>query len=120
MRMAKSCGPDASTLASSFAVTRDDGDKQARSPGRARRKPLKPLRAGMPGESGEPTVTMLVCFFILHARLRVLWAPGIPHALLSFGRTIMQDSGAFASRECGGVSQPSLPATNAMRLRTGA
>src|SRR3977135_2834612 len=28
---------------------RDDGDKKARSPGRARRKPLKPLRAGMPG-----------------------------------------------------------------------
>ena len=32
----------------------DDGDNKARSPGRARRKPLKPLRAGMPGESGEP------------------------------------------------------------------
>ena len=26
-----------------------DGDKKARSPGRSRRKPLKPLRAGMPG-----------------------------------------------------------------------
>src|SRR6266478_1839845 len=30
----------------------DDGGKTARSPGRARRKPLKPLRAGMPGDSG--------------------------------------------------------------------
>ena len=29
---------------------RGDGDKKARSPGRARRKPLKPLRAGMPGD----------------------------------------------------------------------
>src|ERR1700694_4149724 len=41
MRTAKSCGPDAPTLASSFAgfVPRDDGGKKARSPGRARNKP---------------------------------------------------------------------------------
>src|ERR1700730_7011624 len=31
-----------------------DGGKQARSPGRARNKPLKPLRAGMPGEPVYP------------------------------------------------------------------
>jgi hypothetical protein len=45
-RTAKSCGPDAPTLASSSrkATFADDGGKQARSPGRARRKPLKPLR----------------------------------------------------------------------------
>jgi hypothetical protein len=49
MRTAKSCGPDASTLASSLRKFAGDGDKQARSPGRSRRKPLKPLRAGMPG-----------------------------------------------------------------------
>ncbi len=30
-------------------LIRNDGDKRARSPGRARSKPLKPLRAGMPG-----------------------------------------------------------------------
>jgi hypothetical protein len=29
-----------------------DGDKKARSPGRARSRPLKPLCAGMPGDSG--------------------------------------------------------------------
>ena len=47
LRTAKSCGPDASTLASSFCgvIRLSDGDNQARSPGRARRKPLKPLRA---------------------------------------------------------------------------
>src|SRR6267154_1488445 len=68
-RTAKSCGPDAPTLASSFAevcwpdraVTKpysaDDGGKRARSPGRARHKPLKPLRAGMPGDSGVLVVT---------------------------------------------------------------
>jgi hypothetical protein len=31
--------------------------KERGSPGRARRKPLKPLRAGMPDVSGEPVVT---------------------------------------------------------------
>jgi hypothetical protein len=61
-----------------------DGDKRARSPGRARGKPLKPLRAGMPGESGEPVATTLVCFLFLHTRLRVHRAPGIPHALIYF------------------------------------
>jgi hypothetical protein len=34
-----------------------DGGKRARSPGRARRKPLKPLRAGMPGDAGVLVVT---------------------------------------------------------------
>ena len=53
-RTAKSRGPDAPTLASSLRrhvgptglrqpISADDGGKQARSPGRARRKPLKPL-----------------------------------------------------------------------------
>ena len=60
LRTAKSCGPDASTLASSSREAKllgGDGDKKARSPGRARRKPLKPLRAGMPGDSGVLVVT---------------------------------------------------------------
>ena len=41
MRTAKSCGPDAPTLASSRrgVIRAGDGGKQARSPGRARRKP---------------------------------------------------------------------------------
>src|SRR6202163_980275 len=68
LRTAKSCGPDAPTLASSLRscvgptglrqnISADDGGKRARSPGRARRKPLKPLRAGMPGDSGVLVVT---------------------------------------------------------------
>src|SRR3981189_3701141 len=67
-RTAKSCGPDAPTLASSLRscvgptglrqdTSADDGGKRARSPGRARRKPLKPLRAGTPGDSGVLVVT---------------------------------------------------------------
>ena len=35
----------------------DDGDKKARSPGRARNKLLKPSRAGMPGDPGATVVT---------------------------------------------------------------
>jgi hypothetical protein len=38
-------------------ISADDGDKNARSPGRARNKPLKPLRAGMPGDSGVPVAS---------------------------------------------------------------
>ena len=38
-------------------ISADDGGKQARSPGRARRKPLKPLRAGTSGDSGVLVVT---------------------------------------------------------------
>jgi hypothetical protein len=67
-RTAKSCGPDAPTLASSSRsrvgptglrqdISAGDGGKQARSPGRARRKPLKPLRAGTSGDSGVLVVT---------------------------------------------------------------
>jgi hypothetical protein len=40
-----------------------DGDKRNSSPGRARRKPLKPLRAGMPGDSGVPVASTPVLFF---------------------------------------------------------
>jgi hypothetical protein len=56
LRTAKSCGPDVPTLASSFAeaTPRGDGGKQARSPGRARSKLLKPSRAGMPGVPVRP------------------------------------------------------------------
>jgi len=41
----------------------------------------KTIARGMPDEFGEPVVTMLVCFFILHARLWAHRAPGIPCAL---------------------------------------
>ena len=63
--------------------TTGDGDKKARSPGRARRKPLKPLRAGTPGESGcNRGDYARVLYFILHARLRVRWHPAFPTPFL--------------------------------------
>jgi hypothetical protein len=46
LRTAKSCGPDIPTLISSLRDDdlASDGDNKPGSPGRARRKPLKPLR----------------------------------------------------------------------------
>jgi hypothetical protein len=43
-----------------------------------------------------------VVVFISHARLRVHWAPGIPHALI--GADDQQDPGVFTPRECEVVS----------------
>ncbi len=74
---AKSCGPDAPTLASSSRrhvgstelrqpISASDGGKRARSPGRARKKPLKPLRAGMPGDPGATVVTTRVLSTFAH------------------------------------------------------
>src|SRR5216684_1591845 len=41
-------------------ISADDGGKRARSPGRARHKLLKPLRAGMPGDPGATVVNTRV------------------------------------------------------------
>src|SRR5882724_3320134 len=93
------CEPNRVFANRSFA---DDGGKTNSSPGRARNKPLKPLRAGMPGDSGGPVATTRVCLpYHLHARLRVHWAPGIPHALVFPGRTFLAQLGPIAPRECG-------------------
>src|SRR5471030_2414272 len=96
LRTAKSCGPDAGVKFAEVksalpgadkTISAGDGGKTARSPRRARRKPLKPLRAGMPG---VPVYSLLlVCVLYqhkVHARPRVQWAPGIPHALFWGGR----------------------------------
>jgi hypothetical protein len=108
LRTAKSCGPDAPTLASSVAEAmsaltgltrrypRGDGGKQARSPGRARNKLLKPSRAGMPGDPGATVVTNSCAFYTLRTRLRVQRAPGIPHAL--FGRKVHAQLGRYPRR----------------------
>jgi len=58
----------------------DDGGNKARSPGRARRKPLKPSRRECRSVSACLWWLTRV-LFTLHARLRVHWAPGIPCVL---------------------------------------
>jgi hypothetical protein len=72
--------------------------KRNSSPGRARRKPLKPFACGNAGlfrwtcgDDRVPTTTNA------HG-LRAHWAPGIPHAL--FGRKFLAQLGRIAPREC--------------------
>jgi hypothetical protein len=58
MRTAKTRGPDAPTLVSSWRdFPAGDGGKKARSPGRARYKPLKPPRGECRAFSGVTVVT---------------------------------------------------------------
>jgi hypothetical protein len=106
LRTAKSCGPDAPTLASSSRkfvrpnrartkpYSAGDGGKRARSPGRARHKPLKPLRAGMPG---VPVYSLLlVCFLPLPSAREAAGAAGIRHSPRPpWARDFMHDSGAL-------------------------
>jgi hypothetical protein len=76
-----------------------DGDKKARSPGRARRKPLKPLRAGMPGDSGATVVTNARAYYSTRA---AAGATGTRHSPLpawgsptpSSGESFKHNSGA--------------------------
>jgi len=53
----------------------------------------------MPGVPGVTVVTMLVCFFILHARLRAHQTPGIPCALLLEGNGDFWQGSGETSRE---------------------
>ncbi len=103
-RTAKSCGPDASTPASSlrWCCEPDRVDKTFKSQATVTRKPdrrgehdisRKPLRAGMPGDFGGPVLLVCLLLLPLHTRRRVHRAPGIPHALL--GRRFLQDSDAL-------------------------
>src|SRR3954447_17189703 len=83
-RTANSCGPDAPTLASSWrVVTCRRQWQQSPVTGESAKETVKTIARGMPGDPGVTVVTMLVCFFILHARLRAHCAPGIPCALFS-------------------------------------
>src|SRR6476620_9599988 len=79
-RTAKSCGPDAPTLASSSrkTVVADDGGKRARSPGRARRKPLKLLRGECRAISGVTVVTNARVYYTTRAAAD---ASGVRHSL---------------------------------------
>src|SRR6202163_2379492 len=109
LRTAKSCGPDTPTLVSSSRscvgptglrqnISADDGGKRARSPGRARYKPLKPLRAGMPGDSGVLVVARVRSITtIAH---EAAGATGIRHSPRPpRGREINEQLGRIAPRD---------------------
>jgi hypothetical protein len=87
------------------AISADDGGKRNSSPGRARRKPFQPLRAGMPGVSGVPVVTGSCAFHHSHARLRVHRHPAFPTPSTggSIWRKFFSCLGHIVPRECGGA-----------------
>ena len=73
-RTAKSCGPDASTLAFKLStMLRIATATVTRSPitGESTKETVKTTRAGNAGMFGEPVVTNSCAFYFLHARLRV-------------------------------------------------
>jgi hypothetical protein len=89
-----------------------DGGKQARSPGRARNKLLKPLRAGMPGDPGATVVTNACAYYTSRTRLRVHRAPGIPRSPFGvaprplLGATFLDNSGAMCRGNTFGRRRP--------------
>jgi hypothetical protein len=100
VRTAKSCGPGAPTQALKSLVSMSpttDGGNQAWSPGRARRKPLKPLAQGGPGYPAEPVV--LPRAFFLHAGHGYQQIPGLPCALSIVGGTCLPHHSGAMRRE---------------------
>jgi hypothetical protein len=83
-------------------------------PGRARRKPLKPLRAGMPGDSGGLVVTRVrSTTTIAH---ETAGASGIRHSPRPQGREIYQRLGRMARR---GRERVSGIRTTSLRAKRG-
>src|SRR5450432_1077989 len=102
-RTAKSCGPGAPTLAlSSWTRTTGDGGNKARSPGRSRIS-RNTIVQGMPADAVYLWLLTPV-LFLLHRRLRVQRASGIPCALCRGGRKIADQTRAkhaAGSQWCG-------------------
>src|SRR6266567_9141541 len=90
-----------------------DGGKRARSPGRARRKPLKPLRAGTSGDSGVLVVTRVRSITTKCTRGRGCNGhPAFPTP--SLGESFINGSGA-SRREGEGVSKTIATSLRAKR-----
>jgi hypothetical protein len=81
LRTAKSCGPDAPTLALRFAglPARRRG-QESPVPEESAKYAVKTIAQGRPDVSGVPVVAN-ACAFLLHTRPWVHWAPGLPCAL---------------------------------------
>src|SRR5512143_733403 len=105
MRTEKSCGPDASTLALSSWEASFLGVTVTRKPiaGEITKEAVKTIRVrGCRVISGATAVNTRVhsATTTWHTRLRVHWAPGIPHAL-SLGGRFFQHLGRLAPRDRG-------------------
>jgi hypothetical protein len=128
-RTAKSCGPDAPTLVSSFVEACRPYRARtfhirkttvAKEPGHrgARHTPLKPLRAGMPGDSGVLVVTRaLLPLQSAHEAAGAAGTRHSPRPLFSRGRKINAQLGRTASREREVASVIRAPSLRAKRPR---
>jgi hypothetical protein len=88
------CGVASAQPGLDKTISASDGGKRARSPGRARNKPLKPLRAGMPGDSGVLVVTRVLS--TTTSAHEAAGAAGIRHSPLPhFEGNVVNDSGAL-------------------------
>ena len=91
--------PDAGVkLATMLCIVVGDGDNKARSPGRAPKETVKTIAQGRPGRFRRPVVYLLVCFLLLHTRLRVRLSIRLSPAP-SIRRVFIRASGAIASRD---------------------
>src|ERR1700752_1217889 len=100
-RTAKSCGPGAATVASSWrADPAGDGGKKRRSPGRARIS-RKTIARGKPGCPGCTCSLKPVCFLSLlsHMGLRAQSAPGFPCVLFKERDNEIAKLGQIMSRD---------------------
>src|SRR5712672_2512254 len=98
LRTAKSCGSDA-PIVGVKPVRRSAGDGVKKRGHRGEREvSRKTIARGMPGETGVTVVTNSYACFILHARLRVHRAPGIPCALCSEGFSVINSDAIRAAR----------------------
>jgi hypothetical protein len=86
-------------------IVAGDGGKKARSPGRARRKPLTPSRAGMPGYPGATVVTNSCVYYFYTRGCGCNGHPAFPTP--SLGEEFRQQLGRIAPRD---GSRPSSPA----------
>src|SRR6202011_853907 len=83
--------PDAGVKFLGSKLLRHDGGKQARSPGRARRKPLKPLRGECRAFSGVTVVTNARVYYTPRA---AAGASGARHSL----RPLIGEGGTFRQK----------------------
>src|SRR5580704_14320374 len=84
-------------LATMLRHSRGDGDNKPGSPGRARSKPLKPLRRECRLRTGEPVVTNSRAFYFTREAAGAS-APGIPCALCFWRDGLFAKPRASSSR----------------------
>ncbi len=108
-RTAKSCGPDAPTLVSSFAeLSARRRWQESPVTGESTKETVKTIARGMPGVSGVTVVTTLVCFLIFAHK-----AAGAASARHSLRPLIFEDGRLMAelAQTCGENAKACLRTT---------